>query len=144
MNELRQAAIRLLARREFSRAEIARRLSALGTSEEIDQVLSELQASGLQSDTRFAGAWLRGHAARHGLSRLRQDLRQRGIAESDIDAELAGAGLPPELERARDIWSRKFGTPPADAREWARQARFLQSRGFSTDVIRRLLREFTA
>ncbi|MBL8486921.1 MAG: regulatory protein RecX [Rhodocyclaceae bacterium] len=143
MDDLRQAAIRLLARREFSRAEIARRLASLGNPQEIEKVLADLQASGLQSDTRFAGAWLRSHAARHGLGRMRQDLRQRGIAEADIEAELASAGLAPELERAREVWTRKFGTPPADAREWARQARFLQGRGFPTDVIRRLLREPT-
>jgi regulatory protein len=53
---------------------------------------------------------------------------------------LASADLPDELERAREIWARKFASPPADAREWARQARFIQSRGFSTDIIRRLLK----
>ena len=49
--------------------------------------------------------------------------------------------LPAELTRARDLWTRKFGAAPADRREWAKQARFMQARGFSTDVIRHLLRE---
>ena len=74
---------------------------------------------------------------------LDYDVSALQIAEADIEAELASAGLAPELERAREVWTRKFGTPPADAREWARQARFLQGRGFPTDVIRRLLREPT-
>ncbi|MBL8491731.1 MAG: regulatory protein RecX, partial [Rhodocyclaceae bacterium] len=133
--------IRLLARREHSRAEISRKLAKLGSPEEIDQVLTDLETSGLLSDARFADEWLRSHGARHGAVRLRQALRERGVAAEAIEAQMAAADLPPELERARQVWARKFDAAPADAREWARQARFLQARGFSSEVIRRLLRE---
>jgi regulatory protein len=140
-NELRQQAIRLLARREHTRAELVRKLAAHGTREEIDAVIAELQASRLQSDSRAAESYVRSHAARFGLSRLRQNLKVRGVDDELIDAQLAHGALPDELERARAVWSRKYSAVPVDAKEWARQARFLQSRGFATDIIRRLLKD---
>ncbi|MDK9723790.1 MAG: recombination regulator RecX [Sterolibacteriaceae bacterium MAG5] len=141
MNDLKARAIRLLARREHSRAELARKLAADGTQEDIEAVLAELTASGLLSDARYAEAYLRGNAARFGAAKLRQTLRAKGIAGELVEEQLAAADTPDELSRAREIWARKFGTTPADAREWARQARFLQSRGFSADVIRKLLKD---
>ena len=141
MNELKSRAIKLLARREHSRAELARKLAPLGTREEIDTLLAELERTKLLSDVRVADAYLRGHSDRFGIARLRQALRARGIETGLAEQQLAAGGFPDELARARALWTRKFGTPPADRREWARQARFLQARGFSTDVIRHLLRE---
>ncbi len=139
MNELRSRAIRLLARREHTRAELAGKLASHGTPEEIETVLANLERSGLLSDARAAAAYVRGHAARFGAARLRQTLRTKGVASELIEEQVAE--LPDEIGRAREIWARKFGTAPADAREWAKQARFLQSRGFASDVIRRLLKE---
>jgi regulatory protein len=141
VNELRQRAIRLLARREHTRAELARKLAPLGTEEDIDAVLAELSASGLLSDARAASAFVRSNAARFGAARLRQTLRRKGVDSHLIESQLADAEMPDELSRAREIWAKKFSAAPQDAKEWARQARFLQGRGFSTDVIRRLLKE---
>jgi regulatory protein len=140
-NELRQQAIRLLARREHTRAELARKLAGLGTQEEIDAVLADMEASQLQSDSRTTESYLRGNASRLGTSRLRHQLKTRGVAPEVIDEQMAQADLPDEIERARAAWSRKFSAAPANAKEWARQARFLQSRGFAGDIIRRLLKE---
>lgn len=139
MNELRQRAVRLLARREHTRAELARKLAAHGTPEEIDTVLNELARAGLQSDARFAESYVRAQAARLGAARLRQTLRTKGVEAALIDAQVAG--LPGEIDRARTVWARKFAAPPADAREWAKQARFLQGRGFSVETIRKLLKD---
>lgn len=139
MSDLKRRAIALLARREHSRAELARKLSNHGTPEEIEPVLSQLESQGLLSDSRAAAAFVRARSERFGAARLRQDLRSRGIGDEVIEAEVAE--LPDELERARAVWVRKFSQPPADARQWARQARFLQGRGFSTAVIRRILKE---
>jgi regulatory protein len=141
VNELRQRAIRLLARREHTRAELARKLAPLGTEEDIDAVLAELAQSGLLSDARAASAYVRGNAARFGAARLRQTLRRKGVDSELIDAQLADAEMPDETARAREVWAKKFSAAPQDAKEWARQARFLQGRGFSADVIRRLLKE---
>jgi regulatory protein len=129
----------LLARREHTRAELARKLAPHGTEEEIENVLNELSRTGLQSDARFAESYLRSQAGRLGGARLRQTLRQKGVASDTIDEQVTD--LPDESARARNVWNRKFGVPPTDAKEWARQARFLQGRGFSTDIIRRLLKE---
>jgi len=140
-NELRQQAIKLLARREHTRVELARKLSGLGTPEEIDAVLADMEASQLQSDNRTAENYLRSNASRLGASRLRHTLKTRGVAPEMIEEQLAQADLPDEIERARAAWSRKFSAAPANAREWARQARFLQSRGFAGDIVRRLLKQ---
>ena len=144
MISLRQQAIRLLARREHTHAELRKKLAAKvegSTAEEIDAVLAGLASSGLLSDARTAASYLRGHGARFGAARLKQTLRAKGADDDTIAAALENAELPDELERARAIWQRKFRVAPQDQREWARQARFLQSRGFSSDVIRRLLKE---
>lgn len=139
VKELRHRAVGLLARREHARAELARKLQPHGTPEDIETVLTDLERSGLLSDARTAAAYVRGHAARFGAARLRQTLREKGVSADIIANEVAG--LPDEIGRAREVWAKKFGKAPADSREWARQARFLQSRGFSTSVIRRLLNE---
>lgn len=141
LNALRSRAIRLLARREHSRAELARKLSAHGTQEEIDAVIAELQACQLQSDVRFAESYVRANASRLGIARLRQNMAARGLDRELVDTQLAHAGLPDELARARSVWARKFSAAPADVKEWARHARFLQGRGFASDTIRCLLKD---
>ncbi len=143
MNELRQRAIRLLARREHTRAELARKLALLGTEEDIEAVLADLAQSGLLSDARAASAYVRSNAARFGAARLRQTLRRKGVDDELIESQLAQAETPDELERARAVWAKKFSAAPQEPKEWARQARFLQGRGFSADIIRRLLKEPT-
>ena len=140
-NELRQQAIKLLARREHTRVELARKLSGLGTQEEIEAVLADMAASQLQSDDRTAENYLRSNASRLGASRLRHTLKTRGVAPELIEEQLAQADLPDEIERARAAWSRKFSAAPSNPKEWARQARFLQSRGFAGDIVRRLLKQ---
>ena len=139
MNELRQRAVKLLARREHTRAELARKLATHGTQEEIETVLNELAGSGLQSDARFVESYLRSQAGRLGAARLRQTLRQKGVAAELITLHVEE--LPDELERARTVWEKKFSVSPADHNDWARQARFLQGRGFSVEIIRKLLKE---
>jgi regulatory protein len=141
VHELRQQAIRLLARREHTRVELARKLAGLGTPEEIEAVLADMEVSQLQSDNRTAENYLRSNASRLGTSRLRHTLKTRGVAPEMIEDQLAQADLPNEIERARAAWSRKFSAAPADAKEWARQARFLQSRGFAGDIVRKLLKQ---
>lgn len=134
--------MRLLARREHTRAELANKLSAHGTPEEIEMVLNQLATTGLQSDARFVESFVRSRAERLGCARLRQALRSKGVAAELIEAQVAT--LPDELERARTLWEKKFAAPPRDAKEWAKQARFLQSRGFSSEIIRKLLKEIDA
>lgn len=140
---LRGRAVKLLARRDHSRAELSEKLSPLGSSEEINAVLDQLEQTGLLSDARAAAAYVRGHAARFGAAKLNHTLRARGISPELIEASLAQQDLGGEFQRARELWRRKFGERSGQdisaAKEWARQARFLQSRGFSPEIIRKVL-----
>ena len=137
-----QRALRLLARREHSRAELARKLAPHGTPEEIEEALARLERTGLLSDERCARAFVAARAERSGRRLLEMRLRERGLDEALIDEVLdALEAESSEVERAAALWRRRFGTPPADAKEWARQARFLASRGFSPSLVTRLLRD---
>ncbi|HEY8856766.1 MAG TPA: regulatory protein RecX [Rugosibacter sp.] len=141
MNALRSRAIKLLARREHTRAELANKLAAHGTQEEINAVIVELQTCHLQSDSRFAESYVRSQAARLGTLRLRHNMLTKGLDRELIESHLVAADMPDDLTRARSLWSRRFGVVPANTKEWARQARFLQARGFASDTIRRLLKD---
>ena len=138
---LRERALRHLARRDHSRAELARKLAPHGEPAEIDAVIERMRELGLQSDTRYAEAFVRGKAGRFGASRLRSELARRGIDRDLIDEAIAGECVESEADRARAVLRGRFTEPPADAREWARQARFLQTRGFASELIRKLLKE---
>ena len=105
----------------------------------LDALLDDLTARGWLSDARAATQWVHAKRSRFGTQRITHELRQKGIAEDLISAELP-ALKESELEAARNVWQRKFGTLPQDAKEKAKQMRFLQSRGFSTDVIFKVLR----
>jgi regulatory protein len=133
-------ALNLLARREHTRAELEQKLSARGSRDEVAVVLDRLQQRNLQSDARFAEAYVSARLARFGSFKLRRDLCARGVSDELIDRALAESEEG-ELTRAREVWRRKFGGPPADAREFAKQARFLHSRGFGADILKKLLRD---
>lgn len=138
--DLRERALRLLARREHSRAELMRKLEAAGfPREEIGTLLDDLESRNWLSDQRFAESYVVDHRARAGSIKLAYDLRQRGVSDTIIESVL-GENRDSELERAREVWRKKFGSTPADMAEKARQIRFLQSRGFAQEIIQKTLR----
>ena len=149
---LRARALQYLARREYSRAELRKKLlpqvqddddfeQAFNSSSSVnlDKLLDDLTARGWLSDERAATQLVHAKRSRFGTQRITHELRQKGIAE-----ELIGAALPAlkesELEAAREVWQKKFGVSPQDQKEKAKQMRFLQSRGFSMDAIFKVLR----
>jgi regulatory protein len=144
---LRARAIVLLARREHSRAELAsklmRRLEEGQDRADVDAVLDDLQRRKLLSDERFAASLVRTRAPRYGAARLKLELKARGvtaaIAAEALNQLSAGDGGS-EFDRARAVWSRRFGAAPQSLTERSRQARFLEARGFSSEVIRKVLR----
>ncbi|MGD9870414.1 MAG: recombination regulator RecX [Thauera sp.] len=138
---LRERALRHLARRDHSRAELSRKLASHGEPDEIAAVIDRMSELGLQSDSRYAEAFVRSKSARFGSTRLRSELSRRGVDRDLIDAALETECVESETERARAVLRGRFSTPPADAREWGRQARFLQTRGFAPELIRKLLKE---
>ncbi len=135
-NDLRERALRLLARREHSRFELARKLGQAGfVQHDIDPLLDEFEEKNWLSDRRFAESYVADHRARAGSVKLAYDLRQRGVPDSIIEASL-NENRSSELARAREIWRKKFSLSPTGAAEKAKQLRFLQGRGFTMDVIR--------
>jgi len=137
---LRSRALGLLARREHTRSELQRKLAAHAEDpQELVDLLDELTHRGWLSDARFTEALVQSKQAKFGATRLAYELRERGVADGLIREQLAQL-KESELERAHQIWQAKFGAPPEDAKARAKQMRFLQSRGFSLDVIGKILR----
>lgn len=138
---VRTAALALLAGRDFTRQEIAERLRRRGYQPVlVETVISGLVAENLLREERYVEQFVNQHSSRgRGPLRIRQDLRQRGIDSEAIDTALA-AGEVDWTQSARTARRRRFGAAlPADRRERAKQARFLQYRGFSSDQIRAAL-----
>lgn len=184
MLSVKARALRLLALREHSRAELERKLGsrpgasfegrsrgATGTATdtaigaetgsateanaeaaaaeaqrlkaEVHSVLDELQQHGLLSDERTADALLLAKAPRYGSRRIKQMLQAKSL-DSDLVASTLSKARNSELDRAREVWRRRYGAAPADLRERARQQRFLAGRGFEANVIERVLKEAQA
>ena len=143
---IRRTAMDLLARREHGRVELTRKLRQRGACPEmIDVALDRLTDNNLLSESRYLESYI-SYRARSGYGplRIREELNQRGLARSDIEEALRECGFNWQ-EQLEDTWRRKFsGQLPEDARERARQGRFLSYRGYPLDMIGRLLsgREF--
>jgi regulatory protein len=133
---LRARAVALLARREHTRAELAAKLGARSADErELAPLLDEFTRKKLLSDDRFADARAHALARKFGVARIEHELRARGVS-ADAIARATGDARATEVARARDAWRRRFGVPPANALEKAKQMRFLRGRGFSSEAIR--------
>ena len=107
---------------------------------QIDTVLDELQAKGLLSDQRAAEALLHRKGGQFGAVRLRYELQRKGINQSMAEDLLQDIAVS-EAQRAYALWQKKFGVRPVTPAERARQMRFLAGRGFSSDVIHRIMRQ---
>ncbi|OGA95714.1 MAG: recombination regulator RecX [Burkholderiales bacterium RIFCSPHIGHO2_12_FULL_61_11] len=136
---LKGRALRLLAGREHSRAELERKLGAHEeTPGQLAQVLDELQAKDFISEARVVESVINRRAARLGAARIRYELQNKGLSAERVAAAMERLKLS-EMERAREVWRKKFGEPAPDAAGRARQMRFLAARGFGGDVIRRVV-----
>lgn len=134
--ELRARALRLLARREHSRAELARKLAPRAESPQaLQSLLDALEQKQQLSNARFASERARVLARKFGAARIRLDLKSKGVGEDIIDS----VALEGEAARAAAILARKYRVPATTPMERARRMRFLQSRGFAHDTIRKLL-----
>ncbi len=133
--------MRFLARREYSLAELHAKLSSNATPEDnLDAVLDELVKRGWLSDARAAEQIVNARRARFGTQRIAHELKQKGISDDLINAALPQLKQG-ELKAARVVWQKKFGVVAQDAKEKAKQMRFLQSRGFSMEVIFRVMKD---
>lgn len=140
---LRSRALRFLARREHSREELRRKLSAhAAEGEDVNGVLDDLAQRGWLSDARFAEQAARAKARRFGPLRVAQFLKARGLADEIIQAGVQAAGAEGHAS-IEAIWRTRYRDAPLDEREKARQVRFLQGRGFPLDEIFRFLKGLT-
>jgi regulatory protein len=139
--EVREAALRLLARREHSRLELARKLIRKGWSEPVvEQVVDELAEANLQSDERYAESYVRQRVDKaYGPVRIRAELAERGIDQGQAARAMA-AESPDWFAIAADWYEKRFGSePPADLKEKSRRQQALARRGFAHEHIRELM-----
>ena len=136
---LKGRALRLLAAREHSRAELERKLSAHEeTPGQLAQVLDELHAKDFISEARVVESVLNRRAGRFGAARIKHELQHKGLSAEAVAGAVSSLKAS-ELERARDIWRKKFDGPALDAAGRASQMRFLAARGFGGEVVRRVV-----
>ncbi len=136
---LKGRALRLLAAREHSRRELERKLAPHEAEPgQLKTALDELQARGFIDEQRVVDSLVHRRAGRLGAGRIRQELQAKGLDAERVALAVASLQAS-EVERAREVWRKKFGVLPADAAQRAKQARFLLARGFGGEVVRRVL-----
>lgn len=136
---LKARAIDLLSRREHSRLELQRKLSRhCDNADEIHELLDWLEREKWLSNERFAQSLVSRRATKHGTQRIVQELKQSGVDHENISL-LAETLKETEFERAAEVWLRKFGRLPEDQKAYAKQARFIVSRGFGMGIFQRIL-----
>lgn len=138
---LKARAISLLSRREHSRVELRRKLSShCDDPAELEALLDSLERENWLSHERFTESLVNRRAPKHGWRRVMQELRQHDLPEGDL-SDAVECLQATELERAREVWQKKFGAAPADSKEYARHLRYMAARGFMADTVRRVLAE---
>ncbi len=136
---LKGRALRLLSQREHSRAELERKLAPHEqTPGELAKALDELQARDFINDGRTIESVVHRRAGKLGAARVRQELAAKGLSGEAV-VQAMGALRETEFSRAQEVWRKKFGHPPEDAAEKAKQMRFLITRGFAAEVVRRVV-----
>lgn len=136
---LRQRALELLSKREYSAAELAQKLKAYASEEDdLPALIADFQARGWLSDARYTEQMVHARQTKFGAARVAHELREKGVNDTLIAKAVAGL-QESEVERARHVWRKKFKAAPTTREEWAKQARFLQSRGFTFEVIKQIL-----
>ncbi|OYY50190.1 MAG: recombination regulator RecX [Methylophilaceae bacterium 17-44-8] len=139
VKSLRQRALEYLSKREYSYAELGQKLKTY--AEETDNVqalLDDFKQRGWLSDARFTEQIVHARKAKFGSAKVAQELREKGVDDTLI-ADAIGRVKVDELDNAKAVWRKKFKAVPSNRNEWAKQARFLQSRGFGFDIIKNVL-----
>ena len=137
---LKGRALRLLSQREHSRAELVRKLSPHEeVPGELVQVLDDLHAKGFIDEARVLESVVNHRASKLGNGRIKQELQAKGLAPESVAQAMLDL-KESEFARAQNIWQKKFGTPATDANERAKHYRFLLTRGFSSEVVRKVVK----
>lgn len=137
--DLREKALGYLTRREYSRAELTRKLQPYADPETIDALLDEFTRRGWLSDQRYADQMAHARRGKAGSLKLAHELRAHGVADALVSVAVAEFKQG-DRQSAHALWQKKFGALPESREAWAKQARFLQGRGFDLDTIKAVLR----
>ncbi|MDP3677720.1 MAG: recombination regulator RecX, partial [Methylotenera sp.] len=142
---LRQRALDYLGKREYSYVELAQKLKAYAEEtdestavEQVAAILDDFKTRGWLSDARFTEMLVHARKTKFGSARVANELREKGVADDLIASAVAEVKVT-ELDNAREVCRKKYKTSPISREDWAKQARFLQSRGFGFDVIKKVL-----
>ncbi len=136
---LKGRALRLLSGREHSRQELERRLAEFEEAPgELAKILDELEGKDFISEARVVESVVNRRSAKLGAARIKQELQSKGL-DRDVVTQAVAALQSTELARARELWCKKFGEVATDPSARGKQMRFLATRGFSGDVIRKVL-----
>ena len=136
---LKSRALRLLSQREHSRTELERKLAQHEqVPGELAKALDELQARDFINDGRAIESVVHRRAGKLGAARVKQELAAKGLSGEAVAAAMEGL-RGTELDRAQGVWRKKFGSPAADANERAKQIRFLLTRGFNAEIVRKVM-----
>lgn len=138
---MRQRALDYLGKREYSYVELGKKLKPFAEeTDDIAAILDDFKARGWLSDARFTEQLVHARQAKFGSARVANELREKGVAD-DLIASAVASVKENELEHAREICRKKYKVSPKSREDWARQARFLQSRGFGFDIIKKALND---
>lgn len=136
---LRQRALEYLGKREYSAAELANKLKAYADEVgDIPTLIEDFKERGWVSDARFTEQLVNARKTKFGSAKVANELREKGVSD-DLIAEAVSEIRDNELVNATEVWRKKYKQPATNRNEWAKQARFLQSRGFSFDTIKQVL-----
>ncbi|WP_454751575.1 recombination regulator RecX [Cupriavidus necator] len=136
---LKARAVGYLSRREHSRTELARKLAPHAESpEQLEQLLDALERENWLSNQRFADSLVHRRGARYGTARVMQEAKTHKLGSEEL-GELQDRLRATEAERAREVWRKRFGSPPATPEERAKQVRFMVARGFSRSVVGKII-----
>lgn len=139
VKSLRQRALDYLAKREYSYVELGKKLKAYAEeNDDIPALLDDFKARGWLSDQRFTEQIIHARKAKFGTAKIAHELREKGIADHLI-TDAVETLKATELDNATEVWRKKFKAYPQSREEWAKQARFLQSRGFGFELIKKIL-----
>ncbi len=142
---LRQRALEHLGKREYSYHELAQKLKTYAeesdedsVNDEISAILDDFKKRGWLSDARFTEQIVHARSHKFGSAKIAHELREKGVSQELIESAIEQV-KDNELENAKEVWLKKYKNAPTSRDEWTRQARFLQSRGFGFDVIKKVL-----
>lgn len=136
---LRQRALEYLAKREYSVKELEQKLKIYADeADDIAMLLHDFKVRGWLSDARFAQQIVQARKRKFGAGKIAHELREKGVADDLVTEAVTELKLS-EFEYANVAWHRKFSKTAQTREEWAKQARFLQSRGFGFETIKKVL-----